>query len=327
MNSKQFNKFLKDPRTNWKYIVIVVILAVIVGGGILGYWWWVGKEEIKITEIKVLKKEAEIPEEEVEPALQPFIKLLSPNGGEKWIKGKNYVIQWNQKGLEHWGDVVTICLKGFDNEGNAISAKWEENLCYFYLEAYFIFEDTLTGKSYQWTIPKDISEKFERLPNFYKISLLVFDHLPPEGRTEWAGFIAGDDSDDYFSIIEDETANWKTYRNKKQRFEVKYPESWYLIFEEPNVEFASVPKNKYLYGVGIPERGGAWITFIRRDKKRNDGEKVLQIYNDIYIVEVSVFKEHNGLIYEIISSFYRDDPKENFYRGISDQILSTFLFF
>jgi len=29
--------FLKDPRTNWKYILIVAILAVIVGGGI---WWW-----------------------------------------------------------------------------------------------------------------------------------------------------------------------------------------------------------------------------------------------------------------------------------------------
>lgn len=37
--------FLKEGKTNWKYILIVVILAVIVGGGILGYWQrWLPKE-------------------------------------------------------------------------------------------------------------------------------------------------------------------------------------------------------------------------------------------------------------------------------------------
>lgn len=45
--------FLKEGKTNWKYIVIVVILAVIVGGGILTYqYWWVPKEEVKILEMK-----------------------------------------------------------------------------------------------------------------------------------------------------------------------------------------------------------------------------------------------------------------------------------
>jgi len=41
-------KFLKDPRTNWKYILIIVILAAIVGGGILAYQYlWLPKEEAK----------------------------------------------------------------------------------------------------------------------------------------------------------------------------------------------------------------------------------------------------------------------------------------
>ena len=37
---------LKDPKTNWKYILIVVILAIIVGGGIFAWQWWKAQEEI-----------------------------------------------------------------------------------------------------------------------------------------------------------------------------------------------------------------------------------------------------------------------------------------
>lgn len=46
---------LKNPRTNWKYVLIVVILVFLVCGGILGYLWW-AKEEAKIPE-KVVEDE------------------------------------------------------------------------------------------------------------------------------------------------------------------------------------------------------------------------------------------------------------------------------
>ncbi len=40
--------FIKQGKTNWKYILIVVILAAVVGGGILAWqFWWVPKEEVK----------------------------------------------------------------------------------------------------------------------------------------------------------------------------------------------------------------------------------------------------------------------------------------
>lgn len=51
MNKQKFNNFLKDPRTNRKYILIVVILAFLVGGGIFGYQWLVKKEEFKVSEV------------------------------------------------------------------------------------------------------------------------------------------------------------------------------------------------------------------------------------------------------------------------------------
>ncbi len=55
--------FLKEGKTNWKYILIVVILAFLVGGGILGYCWWTAKQEIPLTKFPEIKK----PEKIVEP--------------------------------------------------------------------------------------------------------------------------------------------------------------------------------------------------------------------------------------------------------------------
>jgi len=58
MNNQTSNSFIKNPRTNWKYIFIVVILVVLVGGGILGYrYWWVSKEEAKVPEKEPIVEE------------------------------------------------------------------------------------------------------------------------------------------------------------------------------------------------------------------------------------------------------------------------------
>jgi len=50
---------IKQGKTNWKYVVIILVLALIVGGGIFGYWKWVGREEVKILEIKMSEKVVE----------------------------------------------------------------------------------------------------------------------------------------------------------------------------------------------------------------------------------------------------------------------------
>lgn len=53
-----------------------------------------------------------------------------------------------------------------------------------------------------------------------------------------------------------DTSDWKTYRNEKYRFEIRHPVDWHLTFEPANgVEIASVSKDTYVHGLGIPERG------------------------------------------------------------------------
>lgn len=54
MNNQKLNNLLKDPNTNWRYLLIVVILAFLVGGGILGYcYWWLPEQETGIPEIEI----------------------------------------------------------------------------------------------------------------------------------------------------------------------------------------------------------------------------------------------------------------------------------
>ena len=64
MNNQTSNSFIKNPRTNWKYILITVILAVIVGGGILGYIRDFRKEIVSFTHFPEIKKPEKVVEGE-----------------------------------------------------------------------------------------------------------------------------------------------------------------------------------------------------------------------------------------------------------------------
>lgn len=54
MASQEPDNLLKDPRTNWNYILIVVILGILAAGGILGYYYlWIKDLEAKLAELEV----------------------------------------------------------------------------------------------------------------------------------------------------------------------------------------------------------------------------------------------------------------------------------
>jgi hypothetical protein len=98
----------------------------------------------------------------VPPPEKPYIKVLSPNGGEKWQIGQTYEIKWVASGLSSVG--INIC-----NE--------ELNLCTG------ITENVSAGiGSYSWTIPSSLA-----VGDKYKIII--------------GGEKVNDMSDNYFSIV------------------------------------------------------------------------------------------------------------------------------
>ncbi len=105
------------------------------------------------------------------------ITVLSPNGGEQWVKGKTYNITWEFSGRV---DTVKITLN------NKIVSAFEET----------IIENYLNKGSFRWKIPSDLL-----LPQSggYVIRITRCDYGPEIGMTVCGG--AGDESDDYFSIV------------------------------------------------------------------------------------------------------------------------------
>jgi len=106
-------------------------------------------------------------------AEEPYIKVLSPDGGEEWMAGKTYDITWASKGI----DEVGIDLKLMNLDGT-FNNSWK------------IATVASPKESYSWEIPLDQS-----LASTYKIVLIGdLAKAPPAG-------VVQDESDNYFSII------------------------------------------------------------------------------------------------------------------------------
>lgn len=96
--------------------------------------------------------------------IDPYIKILSPNGGEQWMVGEKYNITWEGHGL------TSISLEYSVNSGT----DWND---------IDVVEDA-SEESYEWTVPNNVSD--ECLIRIFDISGMtdisdnVFSIVPPD---------------------------------------------------------------------------------------------------------------------------------------------------
>jgi hypothetical protein len=149
--------FLKQGKTNWKYILIVLILAALVGGGILGWKYWLAPPHFDLSTSKYICRDG------------------SPALSERLDKFRE-----------------TQCLDCVMKTAYMCGEK-------FWIHEYGGLPGQTVNK---WSGPYDI----KRLQEFKEVPISP-------------------------SKIEDETANWKTYRNEEYGFEIKYP-YWYQVSDK-----------------------------------------------------------------------------------------------
>ncbi len=159
------------------YLIIAIIVGV-VAISTVGFASWkyfgggseLGKNRNEITK-PLIEKESE--ESEIVDETEPYIKVISPNGGEKWIIGNNYEIKWKSSlNIEKKVDIYLI------KEG-----KWN-------LANYIAFSVPNTGM-YNWDLT-DTEDNLIQMGDNYKIQVFVRKGKPGES----------DESDNYFSIKE-----------------------------------------------------------------------------------------------------------------------------
>ena len=109
---------------------------------------------------------------------------------------------------------------------------------------------------------------------------------------------------------------------------MKYPKDWFLNFEYPNVEIASVPKTEYIHGVGYPSFGAGWVVIhpIPCKEECNDGEEVVDVGASKPLVEITRTKNIEEATYALTFDYWQGDQKEIMYRKLFKIFLSTFKF-
>jgi len=116
MNNQKLNNILKDPNTNWKYIAIVAVVGLIALSGILVYQhFWPSPVQLLETPMTEQETPEETPDEESETIDGPYVKVLSPNGGEV-VQQHSCQVQWESEDIP----LVEIFLIAYDKDKNEL---------------------------------------------------------------------------------------------------------------------------------------------------------------------------------------------------------------
>jgi hypothetical protein len=182
----------------WRRGFIILLLVTVISNllWLMFYFQWQRGESV--IEEPALPVEVE---EQTNKVFSDTLQLVEPVE-IKLVAGTDFRIEWLYEArVEHWGNELIICLVGLDELDTTLAAKeeWNEPLCTYRdgsLDgAYLIARTRLSDGAYEWQVPEDLTARMETVPNKYKLRLLVFDTLPGEGRTNWEGNVAWDESE------------------------------------------------------------------------------------------------------------------------------------
>lgn len=170
------DKFLNKGISTPIAIGIILVLAVLVGGFIL--WQRPDIEDESFTE-----QELETVEE-----VEPYIEVLSPNGGEEWLVGNDYTIKWQSGGIEKvsiWFYMPTPPPGGWPPGASKLIAK----------------DYSADREEYVFNFTKDYYDFAENWRKLYGLENPAFKVLifKSDSYSEY------DISDNNFSVVGDET--------------------------------------------------------------------------------------------------------------------------
>jgi len=228
--------FLTQGKTNWKFIAIVVILAILVSGGILGYLNYLKKEIISLSVFPEIKKPEKIEKAKL-PRFEDFLVFEEFRGFPALPN-----ISSNPDVLKFVTEITEGAKKGPNFAGHYTIVEWG---CGTECQSGVVV-DAENGAIYPLSLSA-FGRKFQLNSN-----LLIIN--PPETIKSLYPYYPYDESgklpdwlysenyvwkDNKFILIykfqpekiEDETANWKTYRNEEYGFEIKYPEGESIGYE------------------------------------------------------------------------------------------------
>lgn len=229
--------FLKQGKTNWKYILIIVTLAIVVCGGILD---WIKMQEVPSGELLEIKKPEKIAEEEtaklktyqspdsllyaqIIPAKQTLIGNAYENRVE--IRTKEDRLLQTEDYTSEDGDHGLIVDR----------AEWTPDSQFFIYDAYS------SGGHQPWFLPVYFySGANNKIYYFSDVSGFTvagsgFTVVAPDivTFTVYTSHGMGPTTTKSFKLSEIIGASvWKAYRNKKYSIEFQYPNPWILDDKE-----------------------------------------------------------------------------------------------